>query len=187
MTRRKRILFAAFIACGVVIFIVCVSRADFSPVPKARITRVDSSTVAQVLCQNEPEIDSPAELGAPGPNSPFRKAVEQALAQNLQAVTAEYEIRLGFGAKAYCKDTIFLDTRQPDQIILSVKCERKDDTSDWSSSLFEFVVRHLKSSYQRDHDRENLLMVNTTEELKADHQARIEWLGKWRASAPDSL
>ena len=177
MTRRKRILFAALIACGVIIFMVCLSRADFSPVPKAGITNVDAATVGQILCQKEIELANMTIVGGVGQNTPFKKAVDEALAHNKSTMVAEYELELGFGAKSHCKDTIFLDTRQPDQIILSVKCKRKDDTHVWNSGvsgLFGF------SRYKRDYGREYVIMSETVRQLQADHQARIEWLGKWR-------
>ena len=71
-----------------------------------------------------------------------------------------------------CRDTIRLKVSQPGETTLSVKCEKK------GTELFNILKWFLP--YKRDHERENMLMVNTTEQLKADRQAKVEWLGKWR-------
>jgi len=150
---------------------------DLTPIPKSRIGNIDSSTVAQIPCQKEVELNETTIVGGMGPNSPFKKAVDRALVHNSPEVTAEYELELGFSAKAYCKDIIFMDTHQPGQTLLSVKCKRKDDTHAWNSSvssLFGF------SRYNRDYGREYVIMVETVKQLQAEHQAKVEWLGRWR-------
>ena len=183
MTKRKRIIFAALIACGIVIFMVCLSRGDFSPVPRVKITHIDRSTVAQTLCQKEIELANMTIVGGAGQNTPFKKAIDDALTHNNSNVVAEYVLELGFGAKRYCKDTVTIKDLAPDQTILSVKCQIRDDLSDWSSNGFTLLLSSLLSplsGYKRDYGREYVIMADTVQQLQSGHNAQVEWLGKWR-------
>ncbi len=177
--------------------IVCLCLVGCSAVPNAKITNVDSFTVAQALYENgasRTETTVNDMLGAAmskdlekkfpklpksgHSNFVTHRSVFPApeVIHNNKKTTAKYDLSRGFDT-LQCKDTITLYVQQSNETILSVKCETKH------ISFPVGILFHWLTPYKRDYRREQTLMINTTEYLQADHQAQIEWLGKWR---PDS-
>ena len=184
MLKQKLIVIVATIACCCLI--------GCSAVPKARITIVDSYTVAQMLYENGGtrsfvRADSPW-FGGPDKWKYEDRTVwpTAEVIHNNRKMTIRYT-KGGLWSLRRFKDTISINAKETNDTVLSVKCEIKDESHGAPhvvAIILEPIV-NLLNPYKRDHERENMLMTSTAQQLKAEHQAHIEWLGKWRPDPND--
>ena len=158
-----------------------------SAVPKARITNVDSFTVAHTLYQNGGtrsfvRADSPW-FGGPDKWKYDNRTVWPTAEEihNNRKTMAKYS-HSGLWSLQLFKDTVLIEVKQPNETILSVKCETKTESHGFPHvvALLLEPIDNILKPYKREHDREQMLMTTTIGQLKTNYQAQVEWLGKWR-------
>jgi hypothetical protein len=76
----------------------------------------------------------------------------------------------------YMKDTVYIKERDPNDIVISLKCESK--TVPFINFFGELLI-----PYERDINKERLIMIETAEELYPLNVS-IKWKGQWRKFIP---
>ena len=151
------------ISIRVILIVMVFALVGCSPSTTMEVRGVSRDKAVLALWEHRPVVASPNDFDKP------KKVIKYSGLGN------PFDIFNPFSDTIYMKDTVYIKEKDPNDIVISLKCESK--TVPFINFLGVLIP------YERDINKERLIMIETAEELYPLNVS-IKWEGQWRKFIP---